>query len=66
MEHNFPLVVELADIIYVLEFGQVISSGVPDVVQHDPVVISSYLGEAVFTDEPASVPVPMDPIGSEL
>jgi branched-chain amino acid transport system permease protein len=66
VEHNFPLVVELADIIYVLEFGQVISSGVPDVVQHDPVVISSYLGEAVFTDEPASVPVPMDPIGSEL
>jgi branched-chain amino acid transport system permease protein len=66
VEHNFPLVVELADIIYVLEFGQVISSGAPDVVQHDPVVISSYLGEAVFTDEPASVPVPMDPIGSEL
>jgi branched-chain amino acid transport system permease protein len=63
VEHNFPLVVELADIIYVLEFGQVISSGVPDAVRQDPVVIASYLGEAVFADEAAGVRVSRDPIG---
>jgi hypothetical protein len=53
----------LADIIYVLEFGQVISSGVPDAVRQDPVVIASYLGEAVFADEAAGVRVSRDPIG---
>lgn len=45
VEHNFPLVVELADVICVLEFGHVISSGRPEEVQSDPRVISSYLGE---------------------
>lgn len=49
VEHNFALVVELADVIYVLELGELIASGPPEVIQHDPRVISSYLGEAAIS-----------------
>jgi branched-chain amino acid transport system permease protein len=46
VEHNFPLVVELADHIYVLDFGQLIAAGSARDIQGDPRVISCYLGEA--------------------
>jgi ABC-type branched-subunit amino acid transport system ATPase component/ABC-type branched-subunit amino acid transport system permease subunit len=49
IEHDMPLVMSISDRIYCLEAGTVISSGPPDQVRNDPLVVASYLG----TDERA-------------
>jgi ABC-type branched-subunit amino acid transport system ATPase component len=45
VEHNLPLVLEVADVIHVLHMGTVIASGPPDVIRDDPNVAESYLGK---------------------
>lgn len=45
VEHNLPLVLEVADVIHVLNMGSVIASGPPDVIRDDPDVAESYLGK---------------------
>jgi branched-chain amino acid transport system ATP-binding protein len=45
VEHHMDVVMSVCDRIYVLNFGQVISSGTPDHVRNDPAVISAYLGD---------------------
>lgn len=45
VEHNLPLVLEVADVIHVLNMGTVIASGPPDVIRDDPDVAESYLGK---------------------
>lgn len=45
VEHDMGLVMDIADRVLVLDFGEVISQGTPDVVQRDPNVIRAYLGE---------------------
>jgi branched-chain amino acid transport system ATP-binding protein len=45
VEHDMGLVMDLADRVMVLDFGQRISLGSPDEVQRDPAVIAAYLGE---------------------
>ncbi len=47
IEHNVPLVLDVCDYIYVLDFGQVLAEGTPDEVVSNPAVIEAYLGEAV-------------------
>lgn len=45
IEHNFPLVLSLADSIYVLRRGKLIASGPPAEIEHNQDVIESYLGK---------------------
>lgn len=44
VEHNLPLVLEVADMIHVLNLGSVIASGTPEAIRDDPAVAESYLG----------------------
>ena len=44
IEHHVPLVVDVCDYVYVLNFGQVLTEGVPAQVQSHPEVIAAYLG----------------------
>jgi branched-chain amino acid transport system ATP-binding protein len=46
VDHDMGLVLSISDYVVVLEFGEVISEGTPEIVRSDPKVISAYLGEA--------------------
>ncbi|MHB8507740.1 MAG: ATP-binding cassette domain-containing protein [Candidatus Dormibacteria bacterium] len=69
VDHDMSLVMRACDYIYVLDFGELISSGKPEVVRDDPKVIAAYLGEGREEpeEEPSSVSVtPRRPPGSQL
>ena len=46
IEHNVPLVLDVCDYVYVLNFGRVLAAGTPDEILAHPDVIGAYLGEA--------------------
>ena len=50
VEHHIRLIMAISDIVTVLSAGTVIASGPPVSIQHDPTVISAYLGQS---NEPA-------------
>jgi branched-chain amino acid transport system ATP-binding protein len=45
VEHHMDLVMSVCDRVVVLDFGQVIAAGPPEVVKADPAVTRAYLGE---------------------
>ena len=50
VEHDMGLVMDIADRIMVLDFGEKISEGTPEFVQKDPNVIAAYLGSSDYAD----------------
>ncbi|GAB3225486.1 ABC transporter ATP-binding protein [Glycomyces halotolerans] len=44
IEHHVPLVAEVCDYVYVLNFGRLLTEGEPDRIQKHPEVIAAYLG----------------------
>ena len=45
IEHHVPLVVRVCDYVYVLNFGRMLTEGLPADVQKHPEVVAAYLGE---------------------
>jgi ABC-type branched-subunit amino acid transport system ATPase component/branched-subunit amino acid ABC-type transport system permease component len=48
VEHDMDVVGEIAEWVYVLDFGEMIATGSPNQIRHDPLVVSRYLGDAVL------------------
>jgi len=55
VEHDLPLVMQLASRVLVLDFGEVVNCAEPAVIQRDPKVIAAYIGsEPTPSREPAT------------
>lgn len=44
VDHDMSLVLRVCDRVHVLEFGQLIATGSPEEIRHNPAVVSAYLG----------------------
>jgi branched-chain amino acid transport system ATP-binding protein len=52
VEHDTDLVLRICQRVHVLDFGQVIASGPPDDIRHNPAVQEAYLGRSAAGAEP--------------
>jgi sulfate-transporting ATPase len=55
IEHDIALILKTCDRIVVLDFGEKIAEGSPDVIRQDPAVIQAYLGEPTDAEGPPTV-----------
>ncbi|MFN2537150.1 MAG: hypothetical protein ABR549_03230, partial [Mycobacteriales bacterium] len=44
IEHHVPLVLNVCDYVYVLNFGRLLAEGEPTVIQTHPEVVAAYMG----------------------
>jgi ABC-type branched-subunit amino acid transport system ATPase component len=58
VEHDVPLVFELCSTVVVMQTGEVVAAGAPDVVRRDPRALSAYLGAS---EEALNVTGPVAP-----
>jgi ABC-type branched-subunit amino acid transport system ATPase component len=57
VEHDVPLVFELCSVVVVMELGQVVAAGPPEVIRADPKALAAYLGasdEALMASGPVT------------
>jgi branched-chain amino acid transport system ATP-binding protein len=52
VEHDTDLVLRVCTTVHVLDFGEVIASGSPEAIRHDPVVQQAYLGQVTPPGQP--------------
>ena len=52
VEHNIPLVLSLCDTVNVLAGGKILTSGTPEEIRNDPLVIEAYLGPDEMLEAP--------------
>jgi branched-chain amino acid transport system ATP-binding protein len=57
IEHHVPLVAEVCDYVYVLNFGELLTEGEPAEIQRHPEVIAAYLGGTAEKPEPPEWPL---------
>ncbi len=58
VEHDVAAVLSLSDIVFVLDFGQRIAVGTPEVIRNDPAVRAAYLGDSELEAGPPAEPAP--------
>jgi branched-chain amino acid transport system ATP-binding protein len=66
IEHHVPLVVRVCDYLYVLNFGQMLTEGLPHDVQTHPEVVAAYLGEEAPEAEAEAERLEADIAGADL
>jgi branched-chain amino acid transport system ATP-binding protein len=54
IEHHVPLVVRICDYVYCLNFGELLTEGLPNEVRHHPEVVAAYMGEEAPEAEEAA------------
>jgi branched-chain amino acid transport system permease protein len=52
VEHNIPLVLSLCDTVNVLAAGKILTTGTPEEIRNDPLVIEAYLGPDEMLEAP--------------
>jgi branched-chain amino acid transport system permease protein len=55
VEHNFEMIMRIADEVNVLHLGEIIASGGPEAVRNNPDVVESYLGKKARADLEARI-----------
>lgn len=58
VEHNMQVVMGVCEDIHVLDHGETIAHGAPEVIKKHPKVLAAYLGEEVDEDAPESAALP--------